>query len=120
MSVPVTKVLKVVWFLACFAVLVWGLFACGQQANSTLRAECALLGAIIMVLLTLPSGILWWLLLSGTGYVLSLIGIEIGASAIADLVAWLGFVVVGYLQWFKLVPWLVARWRSRRTAHLQT
>jgi len=35
-------------------------------------------------------------------------------SAIADLVVWLGFVVVGYLQWFKLIPWIVRRIRERK------
>lgn len=113
------RLLQVVWLIACFAVLVWGFVACGEEANSTLRGECSLLAAIIMALPSLPSGILWWLLVSGTAYALSLVGIEIGTSAVADLIVWLGFVVVGYLQWFKLVPWLIARWRSRRTPRLR-
>ena len=110
-----TNLIKAAWLIACLAVLVWTFVACGQEYNSTLRAECSLLAAIIMALLTLPLGILWWLLVSATGYGLSLVGIEIGKLiAIADLVVWLGFVVVGYFQWFKLVPWIVRRIRARK------
>jgi hypothetical protein len=113
MKLTMMNLLKIVWLIACLAVLVWTFVACGHEANATLRGECSLLAAIIMAFLTLPSGILWWLLLSGAGYALSLIGIEIGGvSVIAEFVVWFGFVVVGYLQWFKLVPWLIARWRS--------
>ena len=112
-----TNLLKIVWLIGCLAVLVWTFVACGQETNSTLRGECSFLAAIIMAFLTLPLGLVWWLLLSGAGYALSLVGVEIGrASAIADLVVWLGFVVVGYLQWFKLVPWVVRRIRNRKQA----
>jgi hypothetical protein len=120
MRLKMMNLLKVAWLIACVAVLAWTLIACGPEANATLHGECLLLAGITMALLTLPSGILWWLLLSGAGYTLSLIGIEVGGiPAFAGLVVWIGFVVVGYLQWFKLVPWLIARWHARRGAHLQ-
>lgn len=117
MKLTMMHLLKIVWLIACLAVLVWTFVACGHEANTTLRGECSLLAAIIMAFLTLPVGLLWWLLVSAAGYVLSLVGIEIGGvSAIADLVVWLGFVFVGYLQWFKLVPWVVRRIRERKRA----
>ncbi|HSD44477.1 MAG TPA: hypothetical protein VLD36_21765 [Burkholderiales bacterium] len=120
MKLTMMSLLKIVWLIACVVMLAWTFVACGNEANATLRGECSLLAAIIMAFLTLPLGLLWWLLLSATGYVLSLVGIEIGStSAIADFVVWFGFVVIGYFQWFKLVPWLTARWRSRRAARLQ-
>lgn len=114
MKLTMMNLLTIVWLIACVAVL-WTSVACGNEASATLRGECSLLAAIVMAFLTLPLGLLWWLLLSATGYLLSLVGIEIGTtSAIFDFVVWFGFVVVGYLQWFKLVPWLIAKWRSRR------
>jgi membrane protease YdiL (CAAX protease family) len=64
------NLLKIVWLIACVAVLVWTFVACGQEANATLRGECSLLAAVIMALLTLPLGLAWWLLLSGAGYFL--------------------------------------------------
>jgi hypothetical protein len=120
MRLKMVKLLKITWFIACIAVLVWTFVTCGPEANATLHGECLLLAAITMALLTLPSGIVWWLLLSGAGYTLSLIGIETGGmSTFAGFAAWIGFVVVGYLQWFKLVPWLIARRHARHAAHLQ-
>lgn len=108
------NLLKIAWLIACLAVLVWTFAACGHEVDATLRAECLLLAEIIMLLLTLPSGILWWLLLSGAGYALSLIGIEMGGvSATTEFVVWFGFVVVGYLQWFVLTPWLWRKWMAR-------
>jgi hypothetical protein len=107
--------LKGIWLLACVAVLAWQFVACGQQSNPTLRGECSLLAGGIMVVLSLPLGLLWLWLVSGAGYLLAQFGIEIGApSSIADVVVWLGFVVVGYLQWFVLLPWIVHKVRARR------
>jgi hypothetical protein len=56
-------------------------------------------------------------MVSGAGYVLAQFGTEIGApSSIAEFVVWLGFVAVGYLQWFILLPLIIERLRSRRRA----
>lgn len=107
--------LKGIWLLACVAVLVWQVVACGQQSNPTLRGECSLLAGGIMVALSLPLGLLWLWLVSGATYLLAQFGIEIGGpSSTADVVVWLGFVVVGYLQWFVLLPWIIRKVRSRR------
>src|SRR5712691_4990285 len=115
MKLTMMNLLKIVWLIACFAALAWTFVACGHEANATLRGECSLLAAIIMAFFAFPLGLLWWLLISAVGYALSLVGVEIeGVSAIADLVVWFGFVVVGYLQWFKLVPWIVRRIHKRK------
>jgi hypothetical protein len=112
-----TNLVKLVWLIACLGVLAYTLVACGQEPNSTLRGECSLLAAIMMAFLTFPLGLLWWLLVSAAGYAFSLVGIQFGgASVVADLVVWLGFVVLGFLQWFKLLPFLVRRVRERKKA----
>jgi hypothetical protein len=67
-----------------------------------------------MVVLSFPLGLLWLWLASGAGHLLAQFGIDIGgASWTADIVVWLGFVVVGYLQWFFLLPWMIRKVRSR-------
>jgi len=115
MKLTMMNLLKIFWLIACFAALAWTFVACGYEGNATLRGECSLLAAIVMAFLTFPVGLLWWLLISAVGYVLSRVGIEIGGvSAIADLVVWFGFLIVGYFQWFKLVPWIVHRIRERK------
>lgn len=111
-----TKILKVCWFSACIAVIAWGIFGCVRETNLTLRGECALVAGYVLALLNLPLSIVWWVLLSAAGYGLSLVGVEVGYSALFGAMVWLGFVVIGYLQWFKLVPWLIRKFRNRKQA----
>jgi hypothetical protein len=108
-----TNILKLVWFAGCIGVLVYALVVCGPLTESMLRGECFIMPAVIMAIMSAPSGILWWVLLSAAGYGLSLAGIEIPDSISVHLIVWLGFIIVGYLQWFLLVPFLVHR--ARRT-----
>ncbi len=115
MKLKLRHLWRIVWLIACLAVLVWTFVVCGHETNATLRGECSLLGAVIMAFLTLPLGLLWWLLVSAAEYGLSLVGIDLGSvSAIVDWFVWFGFLAVGYLQWFSLVPWAVRRIRVRR------
>ena len=69
----------------------------------------------MMILLSLPMGLLWLLLLSAMGYILSLYGVEIGGgSIILNFIIWLGFLIIGYVQWFKLIPVLIQKIRHRK------
>lgn len=109
------KFVKLAWMLACVGVLAYVLFVCAQKTVPTLRGECVLLAAVMMAFLSFPLGILWWLLLSAAGYVLS--GSNTGfsdESIIVNLVVWGGFFVVGYLQWFSFVPLLIRKIRRRK------
>ena len=100
--------LKFAWLLACIAVLLWDLTSCPQRANPTLMSECSLLAGAMMVILSFPSGLLWLWLVSGSAYLVGQLGMDISAvSPIANLIVWIGFVVVGYLQWFILLPWAI-------------
>jgi hypothetical protein len=115
MRSQVINVVKVCWFLACLAVLAWGIFGCEQEANPTLRGECAFLAGSVLALFSLPLSIVWWVLLNAAAYGFSLFGIEVGESPAFGAAAWLGFVVVGYLQWFMLMPWLRRKCKARST-----
>jgi hypothetical protein len=110
------NLLKLVWFTACIGVLVYAFVVCGLLTEPMLRGECFLLTGIMMALLSFPLGLLWWVFLSAVGYGLSLAGIEIPESISVHLIVWLGFVIVGYLQWFKLVPFLLRLFRRRADA----
>jgi hypothetical protein len=115
-SISWQRTVKLIWVVVCVAVLIWSFIYCGQQANPTLRGECSLLGSGVMVLLSLPTGLLWVWLVSAVGYGLSAYGLVIdGSSLIVDFVIWLGFFILGYLQWFKLLPYLIKKWRGRRS-----
>jgi hypothetical protein len=106
--------LKGVWLLVCFAVLIWQVLACGQAADRTLEAECSLLAAGIMVVLSLPLGLIWLWILSGVGYAFAEFGMQMPSHFGMDLLAWVGFVFIGYVQWFICVPWIVQKVRSRK------
>lgn len=110
------KPLKGIWCALCVAVLIWTFISCGQQPDRTLRGECSILAGGIMALLSSPLGLLWVLLLSAAGYGLGVFGIETGSPSIgSDFIVWCGFAAIGFLQWFKLLPWIIARWRLRNT-----
>lgn len=107
--------LKVIWLFACIAVLIWEFLSCGQQSHPGLRAECLLLAGGLMVVLTFPVGLLWVWLVSGAGYLLALFGIESPAGpSVVDLVVWVGFVLVGYFQWFVFLPWSIQKVRASK------
>lgn len=39
----------------------------------------------------------------------------IGSNYLGLSVMWLAFFVAGYLQWFVLAPWLLRKWKARRS-----
>lgn len=103
----------ITWIVVCCGVAAWWILAAGT-ADETLRGERMLLAAIVMVILTFPIGLAWWLLVSAVVYALYANGIELGRAEIAlSLVAWAGFVVVGYVQWFRILPWIILKLRTR-------
>lgn len=75
--------------------------------------ELHLLMLFILLILTFPLGLLWLMLLNAVGYMFAFLGNHI---EITDLIlvpfVWLGFVAIGYGQWFKLVPWLWRSWKK--------
>jgi hypothetical protein len=101
------------------AVLVWWLSVGSGRPGLAFQTpeagETHLLALLILLALTLPSGLLWVGLLNALAYMLHAIGFLADApDVIFILVAWLGFVAVGYFQWFSLVPWLWRKWQARR------
>lgn len=91
--------LKVIWTLACVAVLVLTLVYRGPQYRDAVEAE-----VIIMIALSFPTGWLFAYLFLGT---------FIGGSRTTELqwilLVWVPLFVLGYLQWFVLAP-VAAGW----------
>jgi hypothetical protein len=70
-----------------------------------------------MMAMAFPSGFLVAAFFALLAYAEESIGVPLinanyGRGTIVFM--WLCFVVVGYLQWFRLLPWLMAKWRVRR------
>jgi hypothetical protein len=98
------------WLLACGMVVAYEVAHCGRIADSILQGECGLLSSIALAALGLPLTAIWWVAVSAAGFAFSSMGIQVGLSPAFDAIASAGFVVVGYVQWFVLLPWL---WRSK-------
>ena len=103
--------LRVIWCSACVMVLVWSLVA-AANAPSHLRHHADEALAIWLAVLTFPVGVAYYIALTLLlMLVYSVTGTSIGGGPIfAVLVAWLPAVILGYWQWFVLLP----RYLSRR------
>jgi hypothetical protein len=111
------NLLKISWLFACICVLAWWHFSYELKSDLSeiLKAESEIYLIIGMVILTFPVGLIWTYLLGVIFYVMSIIHINVPTSVgLNILILWVGFVLFGYLQWFKLVPWWIGRRRSRR------
>ena len=107
----ISRALLAVWLVMCCAVFAFTLYAYAPGP----RSDAGILFAGAMAALTFPSG----LLVSGAGAMLATMNEGELPALISDLppsvgfaVLWLAFCAVGYLQWFKLIPWL---WRKLRS-----
>jgi hypothetical protein len=108
----INRALLAVWLVMCCAVLAFTLYAYAPGP----RSDAGILFAGAMSALTFPSG----LLVSGVIAMLATVNDGDLPAPISDVPPWVGFTVlwlafcaVGYLQWFRLIPWL---WRKLRSS----
>ena len=106
---------KILWVLCCVVVLVWWYYAFGLKTglSAMLKAESQIYLIIWMVILTFPVGLIWVYLMALVLYGLETLGVNQEALSSDVLILWAGFVILGYLQWFKLVPFLIGKWRKK-------
>lgn len=110
MPAMLPKLAKAIWVTLAVVVLLVTLYGFDGKPNSDI--EVFLVWS--MLALAFPSS----LLVAGV-----LAGISIAAERFFSTViptsywwigiTWLCFFVVGYLQWFVLLPWLWRKWKSR-------
>ncbi|MFT3664281.1 hypothetical protein [Piscinibacter sp.] len=105
-----SRILLAVWLVLCCAVLSLTLYAYEPGP----RSDAGVLFAWAMLALTFPSG----LLVSGSIAILANINDGTLLALINDAPPWIGFTIlwlafcaIGYLQWFRLIPWF---WRKLR------
>ncbi len=106
------KLSRMLWLLASVAVLAITLYT----YDPVTAKDADLILVYGMLVLAFPSGFLVAAFIALLAYVEEITGVPLlnanyGRGAITLI--WLGFVVVGYLQWFRLSPCLVAIWRAR-------
>jgi hypothetical protein len=116
------KLVKTGWSLLCIFVLAFTLAE--AIVNSQSSGKYLVAGIFIiypMMILSFPSCFLWLYPYGWISFALDYIGISgslnFGEASfyVVNFILWLGFFIVGYLQWFKLLPFLLEKWRSRRS-----
>ncbi len=103
----IMKVLKVLWIGATVFVLFVTLYAFDGNPGS----DIGIFFAWYMLFLSSPSGLLVPLVHVALYEGLS---ISIETSYLSFVLDWVGFFALGYLQWFKLTPYLIAKLRALR------
>lgn len=106
-----------IWCVCCAGTLLWSTVYCESNPHPMLRAECAVLPGTAIVLMSVPSGLVWLAFIGGMSYLLHASGWDAGTEfpgQIGTLLVWLGFSLIGYVQWFKVLPDVIRRIKTRR------
>ena len=99
-------IVKWVWVAGSVAVLLATLYFYDGKPNS----DADLLLAYGMLTLSFPVSLLLSAIIGVVGYLAySMYGYVVQTSYWSIVLTWLCFFVVGYWQWFKLVPWFIRR-----------
>ena len=104
------KMSKWIWGASSMSVLLTTLYFYDGKPNS----DADILLAYGMLALSFPAGLIISAIVGVAGYVVfSTYGYVVQTSYWSILLTWLIFFVVGYWQWFRLVPWLIRRIKGR-------
>lgn len=101
----IMKIIRTLWAGAAIFILVVTLYAYGGKPNS----DIGIFFAWCMLFLSFPGGLLVSLAHVALYEVFS---ISITTSYLSFVLDWLGFIILGYLQWFKLLPYIIGRLRE--------
>ncbi len=101
------RVIKIAWVLLCVGVLVY-------YAFNRSKHEIEFLVMIDIIALSFPIG---WVAAMASGWLFfgldSLFG-HTGSRDEGVIVFWFIALLLGYWQWFALVPWVIRRFRATR------
>lgn len=106
----ITPALRVLWVSLSVTVLVLSLVSFDGRPNS----DAGLLLLYSMLVLSFPAGLVFTMLVAGLYAALqSAFSVVVPTSYLEMAFEWTGFFIVGYLQWFRLVPFLSNKVRRR-------
>ena len=106
----VRRWLKLLWWSASLAVLVWWFFSIdlGAPMATDRRADQERIMEGIMAFLAFPAGLVWVWSLPMLTSLLDGFGVAVARWPwySQPLAAWCGAALLGYLQWFWLLPYV--------------
>ncbi len=116
-TVRLKRALKAGWLLLCLAALAGWWLGWGFVDGAGERIEHRQLLDAIMGVLAFPAGLLWVWIAPSLEPLAGSLALKVGAPPALwrtygpELLAWVGATVLGYLQWFWLLPYV---FKSRR------
>lgn len=102
------KIARAAWISLCVAVIIF-VSSTGDPNHPDAYRDSGIILAYSMLTLSFPIGFVAAFLLAGIDY---LFGFGKLGFYISNFIAWFGFLILGYLQWFKLVPYLINKLRK--------
>lgn len=99
----VPRVTKILWIIFCVLIAVWGVLGGG---------DAPLVATYLLCLLTMPTGLLIYAL--GSLAIKEAPSIGIASDHAGTIVIHALAILVGYVQWFVLLPKLVSRMKSEK------
>ena len=109
-------VFKIVWLSACTLVLIYwiNIYFFSTDMPDAQKTEAQGILLLWMIVFSFPTGVLWYLAFSFLLLGLDVIGVFRSIPAEVGI-AWIGFVIAGYLQWFVYGPGLIdkfVKWKQ--------
>lgn len=102
----IIKILKTMWICIALFVLFVTLYGFDSKPNS----DIGVILAWSMLFLSFPAGLIVPLIYVA---LYEFFYIWFSTTYLSLMLDWTGFFVAGYLQWFKLVPYLLKKWQTR-------
>ena len=110
---PARLVVQLIWIALCASILVYCEYAFDGKPNSD--AEDVLL--IGMAILSFPASIVAGMIAVGIAFAYEkVVGQSMPTTRVEMLLMWALFMGAGYVQWFKVFPYLKAKYITRRSS----
>lgn len=110
-SLKIIRVTHVAWFAIALVCLAFVQYVLSFPYPDTHQAAGTVL-LLTMFILAFPTGTI----AIGFAFVYSsLVLPDRGVRPMDIIIIWLVFLAAGYIQWFKLLPYLIEKWRARRS-----
>lgn len=104
----IIRITKTVWICIALFILFVTLYGFDGKPNS----DIGVILAWYMLFLSFPAGMIVQLIHI---VLYELFSVTFYTNYPYLVLVWSGFFVSGYLQWFKLLPYLIEKWRGRRS-----
>ena len=106
--------IKIIFLIAWLVICLWVLSIPLLDIHN---GEAHIFFGLVMMGITFPLGYIFAMLIAFIGFAIDkCCGLSLPNNEIMLIPLWLGFVFIGYFQWFKICPWLYRKIRGKLNA----